>query len=367
MNKDYYKILGVNKGASEEDIKKAFRKLAHEYHPDKSGGNEAKFKEINEAYQVLSNPEKRVQYDRFGRVFDGSGFSRGEGFPPGFDFGDGGLGFNFEGNLEDLFEFGDVFDNIFEGFGFKKRRKTYNRGSDVELVEEITLEEAFKGLKRNLHYKTFTGCDECRGIGYDKAAGTLKCETCGGKGEIRVERSTFFGSFSKVQMCPACRGGGEVPKKICRKCSGSGRVSASMTAEVDIVKGIEDSQIIKVSGAGEAGEKNSPPGDLYARIKVKPHPVFQREGVFLHTATQLKLSDWLLGKELFFRNIDGEILKFNLPLDFKLKDSFRIQGKGMPRLGSSLRGDLFLEFNLRLPSKLSAKAKKAIDDLASEI
>ena len=359
---DYYKILGIEKTANEEDIKKAYRKLAHQYHPDKSGGDSAKFKKLNEAYQILSNQEKRSQYDRFGRVFDG---------PTGSPFGNGssgGFGFNFDARgFEDLGGFSDIFDAFFEGMGVKKKKRTYNRGSDIELIQEITLEDSYRGLTKKVSLPTLLKCSECAGVGHAPGSKFINCSACDGQGEVRETRNTFFGSFSQVKACAKCFGSGQVPEKICRACSSMGRVKGNREINVNILSGISDGQIIKVAGAGEAGERGAEAGDLYVRVRVKPHNRFDRKGDDLYTVTEVNLLDVLLGTPIDIKTISGEDIKFTIAPGSSLKEKLKISGEGMPRLGSKSRGDLYLALDVRVPKNLSAKAKKLLDDLRGEV
>ena len=369
--KDYYKILGVSRDASDEEIKKAYWRLAHKYHPDKPGGDEKKFKEINEAYQVLSDKEKRAQYDRFGQVFSESGFAQNyaysnQGFP-GWDW-------NFStGNTawEDI-GLGDIFETIFEQFGGvgnwgRNRRQTYKRGSDIEFVQELTLEEAFRGVKRKINYTTAVECNQCKGLGYYKEKGFSLCHTCKGKGEIKEQRHTFFGQFTQIKTCPTCYGRGEVPNESCKLCGGKGRVTGVREVEVEIAPGVEDGQIIKIAGKGEAGEHGAQAGDFYIVVKIKPHPVFKRQGADLYTVKEIKITDALLRKELVCRDISGEEFKIKIPSNYSLGKGLRIPGRGMPRFGSSGRGDLYIQFDIKIPSELSTKAKKLIEELDKEI
>lgn len=361
--KDYYKILGINKGASEEDIKKAFRKLAHKYHPDKSGGDEKKFKEINEAYQVLSNREKRAQYDRYGRVFEGAGAGGFEGSP----FGEG-FGFEFDPSaFGDFSNLGDIFDAFFEGMGVKQKRRKYNRGADIEIFQEITIEEAFYGITKDVKFSIKVKCEKCGGNGYDIKAGLEKCLTCGGQGEIKESRKTFFGDFTQVRACNKCFGAGQVPKKVCDKCNGTGRISGERSVKLEILPGIQNGQIIKINGAGEAGERGAEGGDLYIRIKVKPHNIFERIGDDLLIRKEVNLIDLLMDKKLEISTITGSKLKIEVPAEFNLKKDLRISGEGMPYFGGRGRGDLVVEFIVKTPKKLSAKAKKILEDFEKEI
>jgi len=373
MNKDYYKILGVDKNASQEEIKKAYYKLAHQYHPHKAGKDEKKFKElnekfkeINEAYQVLSDPKKRAQYDRFGSASPNFGFDFGfEGAPfSDFDFSNG---FEFNpSQFSDFTDLGEIFDAIFEGLGVRQKRRTYKRGSDLEFTQEITLEDAFKGTEKNLEFKTFIRCEKCKGRGYDEKAGFSKCPICGGRGEIKETRNTFFGSFAQIKTCEKCFGTGQIPNKICENCKGSGRIIGERKVKIQILPGVKDGQLIKISGMGEAGERQTAAGDLYVRIKIKPHPIFERIGDNLKIKKEVKLIDLLLAKKLEIPTISGNKLSIEIPAGFDIKQDLRIPGEGMPIFGGSGRGDLLVELKVKTPKKLSSKAKKILEDLRDE-
>jgi len=363
MAKDYYKILGINRGASDEDIKKAYRRLAHEHHPDKKGGSEQKFKEINEAYQVLSNREKRDQYDRFGRVFEGAGFGGGP-----FDFRADQFGWEFGFNpadFENLGNVGDLFDMFFEGLGLRKR-KTYERGADLQAETEISLLEAYKGVGKEIKVKTWERCEICAGLGHFPAEGLTQCSACDGRGEIRETRRGFFGNLSQVRTCDKCFGNGQIPNKLCHRCGGSGRLTALKTVTVSIAPGVHTNQLIKIAKAGEAGERGGSQGDLYIKIKIKAHPFFERDGDDLLTRQELNLLEILLGRSVLIKTIAGQILKIELPADFKLNQRLRIPGEGMPKFGSASRGDLLVSFDLKTPTELSAKAKKLLEELRKE-
>ncbi len=362
---DYYKVLGVDRGASEEDIKKAFRRLAHKYHPDK-GGDEKKFKEINEAYQILSDKQKRAQYDRFGQVFSGGG-PAGAGFGP-FDFGQGKgpfgeVRFDFGGDMGDL---GDVFDAFFEGMGVRQRR-TYRTGADMEVSIDISLEEAFRGTQKNISYQTFVNCSACKGLGHDASAGVDECKACNGRGEIKETRQSFFGSFTQVKACERCSGTGQIPRKTCDHCRGLGRVKSDKTIAVHIRSGVDDGQLIKVKGAGEAGERGAEAGDLYIRVRLKPHPVFDRRGENLSIRQEISLLELLRNKKLEIPTISGNHLNIEIPAGFDLRHPLRIPGEGMPRHDGHGRGNLFVELELKLPRKISTKGKKLLEDLEGEV
>jgi len=361
MAKDYYKILGVGKTATEEEIKKAYRRLAHQHHPDKAGGDESKFKEINEAYQILSDKKKRQSYDQFGTADHMHGFGGGQGFS-----WDGFGGFDAQG-FGDVGDFGDVFDSLFENLGVRPRRRTYAHGSDLEVKEEITLEDVLKGTVKHLRFATLGTCEACKGKGADSEAGSSPCSACGGRGEVRVEKKTFFGSFSQVKSCTQCHGTGQIPKKVCRACEGNGRKTVSREVDVEILPGIEDNQLIKVKGMGEAGERGSASGDLYVRVRVKPHPVFERRGDNLVVKRELKLVDILLGRKFDVPTISGGVFHIEIPPHFNLKEPFRVPGEGMPRFGVYGRGDLLVDFILKAPKKIGTKARKALEDLGEEL
>lgn len=354
MSKDYYQILGVSKDASEDEIKRAYRRLAHKYHPDKPGGDAARFKEINEAYQVLSNQKKRAEYDRFGQVFSGGGFS-------GQNWGDINI------NFEDIFE--DLFDQFGFGFGGRKR-ETVTHGADMEIVYEITLEEAFKGLDRAINFGANIKCEKCDGLGYNKTKGFSTCNVCQGKGEIRERRKTFFGEFAQIKTCSTCFGKGEIPNELCNECRGRGRVLGKRSVNVNIAPGVLDGQVIQIKGSGEAGERGSRAGDLYIIVKVKPHPVFKRQGADLFMEKDIKVTDALLSKPLKIIDISGEEVKVKIPPGFNFKDKLKVDGKGMPKFnvgGFTKRGDLYITFNLVVPKKLSKEAKDLLKELDKEI
>ncbi len=370
--KDYYKILGISKAATDDEVKKAFHKLAHKYHPDK-GGDEKKFKEINEAYQILSNKEKRTQYDRFGTVFEGGqGASGAHGAGP---FG-GGFGFGkewpfgevrFDMNSEDGVDLGDIFDAFFEGLGVKQKRRTYERGADIQVSIELSLEEAFHGVEKTLRYHAHVRCAKCEGNGHDPKAGYNKCTACGGQGEIKESRNSFFGNFVQIKNCKECNGLGQIPKKICEECKGGGRIAQEKIIKVEIRPGISEGQIIKIKAAGDAGEHGTESGDLYVLIKIKLHALFERRGNDLMVRKEVNVIHLLLGKKIEIPTIAGNKIQIEVPIDFALKDHFRIHGEGMPYFGAAGRGDLVVEFKVKTPKKLSPKAKKILEELDKEV
>ncbi len=365
---DYYELLGVSKTASEDEIKKAFRKLAHQHHPDKEGGDEKKFKEINEAYQVLSDKEKRAQYDRFGKAgAAGAGFGgQGAGFG---GFGQGGFGFDVNGiNMDDLGDVGDIFETFFGG----GRRRGGPRardlsGSDLQITQEITLEEAYTGVTKELKFKTFDSCGTCKGVGYEKSAGVKQCDVCKGAGEVRETRRTVFGTFAQSKACSKCAGRGEIPNKMCEGCKGVGRVSATRTLQIEIVAGVSDGQLIKITGAGEAGERGARSGDLYVQIRVVPNKVFRREGDDLYIRQTLGVMEILLGKKVEVPVIAGGITTVEIPSGFNLSETLRVSGKGMPRFGGRNHGDLYVQFEVKTPKKVSGKLRKLLEESEGEV
>jgi molecular chaperone DnaJ len=370
MPKDYYSILGIQKSASDEEVKKAYRKLAHEYHPDRPGGNEQKFKEINEAYQILSDKTKRIQYDRFGTT--GPGFGAGQGGANGTWGGFSGNepfeGFGFDPEqFAGMGDLGDIMDSIFEGMGVRPRRKTYERGSDIEAQVEITLEEAFLGVSKTLHVRTLTTCETCKGKGAATGSILEKCVMCDGRGEVREQRRTFFGTFSQVRVCEKCHGAGEIPKNACPVCRGAGRVASVRDIKIEILPGIDDNQLIKVKGMGEAGERGATGGDLYVRVRVARHRIFERRGNDLVVRYELNLLDLLLGKQITVPTIEGKKISVEIPAGFDLKGYLRIAHEGMPHFGTAHamftanRGDLLVDFVIKAP-KPNGKLKKILEE-----
>lgn len=362
---DYYKILGVEKGASEDDIKKAYRKLAHQYHPDKKGGDEQKFKEINEAYQTLSNKEKRAQYDRFGKTFDGAGGPGGFG-----GFSQSGFGFDFQGG--DFGDLGDIFEAFFEGMGGQKRR-TYAHGSDLEMTQEITLEEAYQGIEKTISYRSNVQCKQCSGLGHDAKAVFSQCKKCDGRGEVRETRSTFFGNFAQVKTCAECHGTGQIPDKRCATCNGIGVTKGEKSITVKLLPGITDGQIIKIAGGGEAGERGAQAGDLFLHIRIKPHHVFTRRDDHLIIEREILLIDLLAyfadndAHPITVSTIAGKRLDLDIPRDFTFDKPFKASGEGMPHFNRIGTGDLFVHFKIVPPHKMGRDAKRLLEDLRKEL
>ncbi len=364
MQKDYYKILGVERNATEEDIKKAYRKLAHEHHPDKKGGDAERFKTINEAYQVLSSKEKRAQYDRFGNAFEGMGGQPNRGGNPfaGFD-----INFDpsmFEGMGGDA---GEMFDAFFEGLGIRRRRRTYERGADLEASITVTLEEAFKGAMREIPVHRFALCATCAGAGYDAKEGVAECATCSGQGEVRETRRGFFGNSMHIRPCATCNGTGSIPNKPCGACAGAGRVKKKETISLTVMAGIETGQIVKITKAGDKGPRNAEAGDLYVKVTVTPHKNFDREHSDLFTKKEVSIIDLISSKKLEVDGLSGEKYSFDLPPEIEFSEPVRIQSAGMPHLNARGRGDLYVYIIALKPKRISAEAKRLLEELKREL
>ena len=352
--KDYYNILGVSKDASQVEIKKAYYNLAHKYHPDK-GGDEKKFKEINEAYQVLSSKEKRDQYDRFGQVFEGAGSQ------PGFDFSSFWGNASEEGfgslNLEDLFG---------EFFGRQRRGKKVNQGRNIEINVEINLEDTLKSIKRTISLEKLITCSRCQGTGAEPGTKLKECFTCRGKGQVQQIKKTFFGSFTTYVICPECKGEGKIPEKPCNVCHGEGRITGKEKIDVFIPAGIDSNQIIKIKGKGEAGRRSERAGDLYIRVSVKPHPVFGRKGDDLFLEIPISFSSACLGDEIEIATLGEKKISLKIPQGIKSGKVLRISGKGIPHFSGLGRGNLYLKLNIETPKKLTKKQKELLEKLKKE-
>jgi len=357
MSKDYYTILGIQKGATKDDIKKAFRKLAHQYHPDKQGGNEAKFKEINEAYQILSDDKKRAEYDTYGTNFNGSAGPEGFG---GFDFSGFQQGFGGQQGFNGMeFDLGDIFGDIFGGGG----RGKVKRGRDISIDLEIPFSESVFGTDRKILVSKTMLCDECRGTGGKTGTKMKKCDTCNGQGKIHEAKRTMFGTFSSVRECNVCRGKGDTPEEKCQKCHGAGAVKGQEEIRISVPSGISSGEVIRLTGKGEA-MIGGIAGDLYARIHTIPHAFLKREGFNLVMILDIKLTDALLGAEYPIETLDGK-MTVRIPEGVTHDEILRVRGKGVP-MDKAKRGDLLIKLNIKLPKKLSRKAQKLVEDLKNE-
>jgi len=370
MGKDYYKILGIDRSASQDEIKKAFHRLAHKHHPNK-GGDEKKFKEINEAYQTLFNNEKRAQYDQFGQVFEGGAPGGGAGFDPGWFWGNNRPeGFNVEFDLGDL---GDVFGDFF-GFNSKKQARDIRKGSDIKIEIEIPLEETLKETKKVISLKKQVFCSRCDGRGAEPGTKINECFSCRGIGQVQQIRKTILGSFTHSTICPECRGEGQKPEKPCNVCKGEGRIKDEEDITIFIPAGVDSNQIIKVSGKGNAGRRGGKTGDLYIRIFVKPHPVFERKGDDLYLVKEISLTQAALGQEIEIPMLDSDPkhgtektkILLTVPAGTESGKILKISSKGIPHFGGYGQGNLFVEFIVKTPKKLTKKQKELLEKLKEE-
>jgi len=351
--RDYYEVLGVSKQATSDDIKKAYRKLAKKYHPDMNPGDkeaEAKFKEVNEAYEVLSDDQKRSAYDRYGHsAFDGTG---GAGFS-GFD----GFGF---GGLDDLFE------SFMGGFGRRSGRNRRNepiRGKDLHYALEISFEEAAFGVTKEIPVSRLQTCNTWSGTGAKPGTSEETCKRCQGTGQIRYSQATPFGQFVNVKTCDACRGEGKIITHPCESCNGKGRISKNQRISLNIPAGISEGQTISLSGEGDSGLRGGPAGDLYITIHIKPHEIFTREGYDVICDVPISFTQAALGAEIEIPTIDG-IMKYRIPEGTQTSTVFKIKGKGIKRFRSESRGDQYVRVHVEVPVKLSQKQKELLRQFA---
>ncbi|MFC4161365.1 molecular chaperone DnaJ [Chitinimonas lacunae] len=339
--RDFYEILGVNRDASEEDIKKSYRKLAMKYHPDRNPDSkeaEEKFKEAKEAYEVLTDSQKRAAYDQYGHA----------GVDPQAGMG-GGAGF---GGFADAF--GDIFGDIFGGGGRGGRSNVY-RGSDLRYNLEISLEEAARGTNTKIKIPTHTECETCHGSGAKPGTEPKTCGTCHGHGQVRIQQ----GFFSLQQTCPTCHGAGKVVPDPCRDCHGAGRVKTHKTLEVKIPAGVDENDRIRLSGEGEPGVNGGPAGDLYVVVHIKPHPVFQRDASDLHCEMPISFATAALGGEIEIPTLDG-VAKIKVPAETQTGQVFRLRGKGIKGLRSAISGDLMCHVVIETPINLTDRQKELL-------
>lgn len=357
--RDFYEVLGLSKGASEDEVKKAYRKLAKKYHPDLNAGDkdaETKFKEVNEAYEVLSDGNKRARYDQFGHA--GVDPSYGGGAAGGNPFGDD-------------FDIGDIFSSFFGGGfggGFSRRQANPNaprRGADTEATISISFEEAAKGCKKDVSYRVVEKCSSCNGSGAASGSSPKTCPTCHGTGQSRVTQRTPFGVIQTAHTCERCRGAGQVIENPCKKCSGSGRMQATKKVEVTVPAGIDDGQILKVGGHGNAGANGGPAGDLHVYINVKTHPIFERRGFDVWCELPITFVQAALGAEVTVPTLDGKV-SYSIHEGTQPGDVFKLRGKGIERLGSRGRGDQFVKVTIEVPKNLSSSQKDILRSFENE-
>ena len=354
--KDYYEVMGVPKNASDDEIKKAYRKLAKKYHPDLNPGDklaEEKFKEVNEAYEVLSDKEKKARYDQFGHA----------GVDPNFGGGAGG-GSPFTGGID----FGDIFDSFFGGFGGSRRQNPNapRRGSDTEAVVNISFEEAAKGCKKTISFAKIETCRECGGSGAEKGTSAKTCSACGGTGQVRVSQRTPFGVVQTSRSCDACGGSGKVIEKPCKICGGSGRVRRQKSIEVNIPAGIDNDQVLNVRGQGNAGQNGGPAGDLQVYVNVRPHPIFERRGNDVWCEMPITFTQAAMGAEVTVPTIDGRVT-YQVREGTQPGDVFKLKGKGIPYVNSRNRGDQYVQITVEVPRNLTQKQKDVLKEFDAAV
>ena len=353
MASDYYKILGLSRSASADDIKQAYRKLSKEWHPDKHKGDKKavdKFKEINEAYEGLNDPKKKQMYDQFGSTGSGSGgFGGGQGFG-GFDFS------GFAGGQR--VDVGDLFEGFFGG-GRKQPRE--ERGGDREVEIGIDFTDTVTGARKEMQIKKLRACDMCSGSGAEKGSKLITCPDCGGTGQIMKTAQSFFGTIQQAMQCPRCKSSGKVPEKACSKCSGEGRISDVAKITLDIPAGIDDGQTLRVRGEGDAGRQGAPAGELYVHVRVRADARFTREGDDIRTVTSINVPDAILGSEIAAETVHGSTT-LKIPAGTQSGQVFRIKQKGMPVLNTSRFGDHYVTVTVEIPAKLSREERKLVEE-----
>lgn len=360
---NYYEILGVSSSATQEEIKRAFRKLAHKYHPDKGGGDEKKFKEINEAYQVLSHKEKRQQYDRYGQTYSGqSGPHSGGASSRSGGFG----GFDFSGATGAGFDFSEMgFEDIFSGmFGAGASRSRSRAGSDITVDVEITFEEMVQGAKKNIRLRKLSRCSVCQGTGGKAGSPERPCVECQGQGQVRRIVQTVFGAFEQQTVCERCDGRGKIYEEKCLQCRGAGRTQEEEEVSLDIPAGIDDQQTLSLRGGGAVGEHGGPAGDLLVTVRVRPHKVLRRQGDDIVSRLNITFAQAALGGKVAVETIEGATT-MKIPAGTQPGEVFRIRGKGVPHLGKYGRGDHLVTITLHVPQKLSRQERALIEQLAA--
>lgn len=364
MSKNYYDILGVEKGASDQEIKKAFRKKAHKFHPDKQTGDEAKFKEVNEAYQVLGDKEKRQQYDQYGRTFDQQG-----GFGGGGNWDDfmraargqgGGAQFDFGG-----IDLGDIFGSMFGGGGGGRGRGPM-RGNDVQVDVELSLDDVLHGVEKEINITKRSACNVCTGSGAELGSKTHTCSECNGAGQVRRIQQTMLGAMQHVATCPTCNGAGQIPEKKCQQCDGTGVERRNETITVKIPAGIHDGGMIRVNGRGEYPGIGGVAGDLYVRIHIKDEKGFTRDGDDVRTEAHISIVEAVLGATIDIETLEGT-KQLIIPAGTQSHQQFRLKELGFPSLHGRARGNQYINVIVDIPKKLNKKAKKIMEELGEEL
>ena len=353
MAKDYYKILGIERGADEAEVKKAFRSAARKYHPDQATGDkkeaEAKFKEVSEAYEVLGDKQKRAQYDQFGSTGPGFGGGAGGGNPGGFDFSGGG--FNFEGG-----GFGDIFEQFFGGGAGGRRSRGTTKGANLELRLRVKFADAIFGTTAEFKIDRLAKCEKCGGTGGEPGAKISECKTCRGTGEVTTVQQTIFGAMKHRAVCPNCGGEGKTFEKKCSVCHGTGRARKSEKLKVKIPAGVENGAVIRLAGEGEVGARGGEAGDLFVHISVEPSREFERRGADIFSTQKIALVEATLGNEIAVKTVHGEV-KLKIPAGTQPGTNFKIKNYGAPKLNSSERGDHFVKIVVEIPKNCREKKK----------
>ena len=361
--RDYYEVLGIARDASDKEMKKAYRRMAMKFHPDRNPGDkesEEKFKEVNEAFEMLSDPQKRAAYDQYGHAGVDPGMGGGAG---GFGGGFGGGG---SGDFGDIF--GDVFGDIFGGRGGGGGggggggRSSVQRGADLRYSLELNLEDAVRGIEKKIRIPTLVECNTCDGSGARKGSSASTCGTCNGHGQVRMQQ----GFFAVQQTCPECRGAGKVIKDPCRDCHGEGRVQEYKTLSVKVPKGVDTGDRIRLTGEGEAGVNGGPAGDLYVQVDVREHNIFQRDGKHLYCEVPVTFTDAALGGELEVPTLDGKV-KLKIPAETQTGKMFRLRGKGVVPVRGGGQGDLICKIVVETPVNLSARQKELLQEFAGHV
>ena len=353
--RDFYEVLGIPKNASDDEVKKAYRKLAKKYHPDLNPGDksaEEHFKEVNEAYEVLSDKDKRARYDQFGHA----------GVDPNYGAGAGG-GSPF-GGMD--FDIGDIFGSIFGGSRRQANPNAPRRGADTETVLTISFEEAAKGCKKQVSYQNIDTCASCHGTGAEPGTSPHTCPSCNGSGQVRINQRTPFGVMQTSRTCDRCHGSGRIIDHPCKKCSGGGRVHATKTIEISVPAGISDDQVLNVSGKGNAGQNGGPAGNLHVYISVRPHPIFERRGDDVWCELPLTFTQAALGAEVVVPTLDGKV-SYQVHEGTQPGDVFKLKGRGITHLGGRGRGDQFVKAVVEIPKNLSQKQKDILKEFDQNV
>jgi molecular chaperone DnaJ len=363
MSKDYYKILGVEKTASADEVKKAFLKLAHQYHPDKNGGKDDKFKEINEAYQVIGNADKRKQYDQFGSAGPGAGgFGGGQGYGGFGGFQNGGMNIN----MDDLGDLGEMFGGFGDIFGFgggrSSRKRGPQRGQDIEAAMNIDFMEAIFGIEKEVTLKKKVVCSKCGGSGAEPGAKVEECSTCKGHGRVRRVQQTILGNIQTEVNCPDCGGEGKTVSQKCEACRGAGTVYDTVKFKVKIPAGVDNGGRIRVPGYGEAGEKGASSGDLYLEIRVKPSDKFERDDYDILTKKEITFTQAALGDKVEVETVHGPV-ELKIPEGTQSGTVFKLKNKGVPFTDGRTKGDHLVTVIIRTPKSLNKKQKEALKEL----